>query len=295
MSGQDFHNSLLMSYHYNLHEFPASSAYDHFNNPASVTSSETGNTFPSSDSSETALVNVKRNTRKGPRGGVVHPFPSKLHQLLESNEFDEIISWHPNGRSFILHDAQGFVDSVMPLYFKQTKFRSFQRQLNLYNFKRITSGPDKGGYYHPMFLRGETELCNSIRRTSVKSHGSLKTHTNDDSNSDARWREHHAHRYCDKILQNTFDTSQNRPVSCDIDPSVNNTEKPCLPFTRNDLQVSDTTHGGLSTTMTQWGIFGEHNLSVDDVEYDILHRSLVSEFKGIDEPISCTHIQNFKW
>ena len=120
--------------------------------------------FPSNQPSSNNPV-----ARKGPRGGVTHPFPSKLFELLESHEFDEIISWQPDGRSFILHDALGFVDLVMPLYFKQTKFRSFQRQLNLYDFKRIESGYQMGGYYHPMFLRDQPEICRTMTRHAVKS------------------------------------------------------------------------------------------------------------------------------
>lgn len=113
--------------------------------------------------------NNKLVARKGPRGGVSNPFPYKLYKILESREFDDIISWQPNGRSFILHDTQGFVDSVMPKYFKQSKFRSFQRQLNLYEFERIIFGPDTGGYFHPKFLRDHPELCKSMTRIAVKS------------------------------------------------------------------------------------------------------------------------------
>ena len=52
----------------------------------------------------------------------------------------------------------------MPKFFKQTKLTSFQRQLNLYGFKRISKGPDNGGYYHPMFLRGQPHLVDQIKR-----------------------------------------------------------------------------------------------------------------------------------
>jgi HSF-type DNA-binding len=53
-------------------------------------------------------------------------------------------------------------------YFRQTKFTSFQRQLNLYGFKRLTVGRDHGGYYHPFFLRGRPDLCKRISRTRIK-------------------------------------------------------------------------------------------------------------------------------
>jgi hypothetical protein len=34
----------------------------------------------------------------------------------------------------------------MPRFFKQTKLRSFHRQLHLYGFSRITEGIDRRGY-----------------------------------------------------------------------------------------------------------------------------------------------------
>ena len=45
---------------------------------------------------------------------------------------------------------------------------SFQRQLNLYGFQRITKGPDKDAYYHELFLRGRKDLVASIPRIKVK-------------------------------------------------------------------------------------------------------------------------------
>jgi hypothetical protein len=115
-------------------------------------------------------IQTSKGRRKGPRGGVQAPFPTKLHALLEENKFEDIISWQPHGRCFLLHKPKEFVRIVMPKYFKQSKITSFQRQLNLYGFTRILSaGPDKGGYYHELFLRGNySKLCSSIMRMKVK-------------------------------------------------------------------------------------------------------------------------------
>lgn len=110
----------------------------------------------------------KKKQRKGPRGGVTTPFPVKLHMLLEENEYADIISWQPHGRCFLLHDPKQFLEIVMPRSFKQTKLTSFQRQLNLYGFSRLTSGPDKGGYYHELFLRGKRQLCTRMIRMRIK-------------------------------------------------------------------------------------------------------------------------------
>jgi len=104
------------------------------------------------------------------RGGVSEPFPEKLHRMLvqvqkEGNE--DIVSFYSHGRAFGVHDMDRFVNEIMPRFFKQTKFNSFARQLNLYGFLRISSGPDAGGYYHELFLRNKPSLSMHMRRVGV--------------------------------------------------------------------------------------------------------------------------------
>ena len=70
----------------------------------------------------------------------------------------------PHGRCFVVHKPKEFVADVMPTYFRQSKLTSFQRQLNLYGFTRITKGPDRGGYYHELFLRHKLFLCGTMVR-----------------------------------------------------------------------------------------------------------------------------------
>ncbi|KAL3937318.1 MAG: hypothetical protein SGARI_002162 [Bacillariaceae sp.] len=64
------------------------------------------------------------------RGGVMVSFPLKLHTVLDQVEEDGFSS--------------EFTETVMPRYFRQTKLTSFQRQLNLYGYQRITRGNDSG-------------------------------------------------------------------------------------------------------------------------------------------------------
>jgi len=108
------------------------------------------------------------------KGGVTTAFPLRLHELLDQIEDDglaHVVSWQPHGRCFVVHDHKEFTEKVMPAYFKQSKFASFQRQLNLYGFNRLTKGPDKGGYYHELFLRGKKSLTLKIHRMKIKGTG----------------------------------------------------------------------------------------------------------------------------
>ena len=46
------------------------------------------------------------------------------------------------------------------------QFSSVQRQLNLYGFKCVNRGKDKGAFFHPQFKRGEWEAVKGISRTT---------------------------------------------------------------------------------------------------------------------------------
>ena len=104
------------------------------------------------------------------RGGVTEPFPEKLHRMLcEVEEAGEeaTVSFFPHGRAFTVHNPARFVTEILPKYFRQSRLSSFQRQLNLYGFTRISQGPDAGGYYHELFLKGRPNLCLHMRRVGV--------------------------------------------------------------------------------------------------------------------------------
>lgn len=113
----------------------------------------------------------RQTTQKPPnrrRGGITVTFPQKLHAMLceieRDGQMSSIVSWHPEGKSFLIHNTTGFVAKILPTYFRQSKFQSFQRQLNAYSFNRQS---DKLGctiFYHDMFIRGDPELCKQIKR-----------------------------------------------------------------------------------------------------------------------------------
>jgi uncharacterized protein (DUF927 family) len=55
-------------------------------------------------------------------------FPYKLYEMLEyacDSEFSSSLSWSADGSCFIIHDKEVMMDDLAPMFFKQTKFRSF--------------------------------------------------------------------------------------------------------------------------------------------------------------------------
>eukprot|EP00934_Nitzschia_sp_Nitz4_P004829 Nitzschia sp. Nitz4//scaffold210_size37948//2222//3141//NITZ4_007684-RA/size37948-augustus-gene-0.21-mRNA-1//-1//CDS//3329541912//4819//frame0 len=101
------------------------------------------------------------------------PFPVKLHKMLDDIEREglhHIISWNPDGKTFTVHKTKVFAEQIMGRFFNQTKYKSFQRQLNIYNFERLSPGKGKAHYKHDYFVRGNRGLCHLIRRGRNQSH-----------------------------------------------------------------------------------------------------------------------------
>lgn len=94
-------------------------------------------------------------------------FPRKLYDLIES-EPNELIEWSNRGDCFFIRDQDEFCAQVLSKYFRHTKLTSFQRQLNLYGFRRITKGPDTGAYSHPLFSRDDPSHVDTIKRVVRK-------------------------------------------------------------------------------------------------------------------------------
>jgi hypothetical protein len=113
-------------------------------------------------------------------GGVTQPFPDKLMAMLDQETIDhpEVVSWLPHGRAFLVRKPKVFTTDIMPIYFRQSKLTSFQRQLNLCKFvsyvvlhhsigmlslflihtmldgfRRITQGADGGAYVSYILLQ----------------------------------------------------------------------------------------------------------------------------------------------
>lgn len=118
-------------------------------------------------------------------------FPCKLHKMLqdvEKKELTHIISWHNDGKCFRVHEPEEFVQRILPLYSKKAKYRSFQRQLNLYGFHRITALKPfwESCYHHPDFSKDDEDGCRKINRP-LRRKSSQNQKIKDQSKGDDDW------------------------------------------------------------------------------------------------------------
>merc|ERR1712032_55043 len=109
-------------------------------------------------------------------------FPIRLHRLLADPTVHDVISWLPNGQSFVILRPDAFATSVLPRYFAQEgsnsvnakspgqhyfknkaqvvhKYPSFTRKLNRWGFRQVSGGPESGAFHHDFFRRNNPELC----------------------------------------------------------------------------------------------------------------------------------------
>ncbi len=60
---------------------------------------------------------------------IMTPFPWRLHEMLEDIEekkMNWIVSWTPNGKAFQVHSPEHFTNTIIPMYFRHKRYKSFQ-------------------------------------------------------------------------------------------------------------------------------------------------------------------------
>ncbi|XP_013134956.1 PREDICTED: heat shock factor protein 1 isoform X3 [Papilio polytes] len=105
-------------------------------------------------------------------GASVPAFLGKLWKLVNDSETNNLISWSPGGKTFVIKNQADFARELLPLYYKHNNMASFIRQLNMYGFHKITSVENGGLRYekdeiefsHPCFMRGHAYLLEHIKR-----------------------------------------------------------------------------------------------------------------------------------
>ena len=85
--------------------------------------------------------------------------------ILNIVQHESTISWQCDGKSFMIHDKDIFENEIMPLYFKTSRWKSFQKQLNIYWFQKVKG--KRREYYHQKFIRNNPNLMSSMKRERV--------------------------------------------------------------------------------------------------------------------------------
>ena len=74
-------------------------------------------------------------------------FLLKLYEILSKEEYSDIIYWSQNGSYIIIANAHLLEQKILPIYFNHQNYSSFVRQLNMYNFHKIRTDPNKPEQY----------------------------------------------------------------------------------------------------------------------------------------------------
>ncbi|KDQ14740.1 hypothetical protein BOTBODRAFT_55238 [Botryobasidium botryosum FD-172 SS1] len=89
-------------------------------------------------------------------------FLTKLYALLERPEYQSMIRWDPLGEQIIVERPEQLALHVLPSIYRQSRFASFSRQLNIYGFMRKVNlrnvdpaidDPDASTWSHPTLNR----------------------------------------------------------------------------------------------------------------------------------------------
>lgn len=155
--------------------------------PDSIISSN-ANTTSTTPSAMPAKAAAPAPKRKGPKpvskNQVEVPiFLRKTYHMIDTCD-SNIASWSEDGETFVVKQPKIFESTIIPQFFKHSKFSSFVRQLNFYGFRKIKYSDtikidaqleaETANYWrfrHEHFLRGRPELLNEIKRSNNQSGG----------------------------------------------------------------------------------------------------------------------------
>ncbi|KAJ1735403.1 hypothetical protein LPJ61_000567 [Coemansia biformis] len=150
-------------------------------------------------------------------------FVSKLHEMVNDNQYQHLISWNFSGSSFIVCNIMEFSRELLPKHFKHNNFSSFVRQLNMYGFHKFNKSP-RGHrtmaenqiweFSHPHFIRDRPDLLEQIKRKTMESE-SLRRETGDlnanfimlqVSHTDLVKRVHHLQENLSEVIRELAET-----------------------------------------------------------------------------------------
>jgi len=94
-------------------------------------------------------------------------FPEKLMHLLSLKSHADVITWFPEGKSFVILEPEKFTRKILPQFFNKTNHDCFTHELYCWGFKCLVGSVRNTAFYHVMFVRDEPDLCKQIKRFNI--------------------------------------------------------------------------------------------------------------------------------
>ncbi|TMW60563.1 hypothetical protein Poli38472_000605 [Pythium oligandrum] len=124
---------------------------------------------PSASSASDSSSNPTAITSEMLKRGWIAPFLLHLHQMLR-RENPSIIRWTEDGMAFQILDKEAVTNQILPKYFKNKNFASFQRQLNYFGFRKWSKArAEYPTYSREHFTRDNYSAMSLVKRQSKKS------------------------------------------------------------------------------------------------------------------------------
>ncbi|TFK64861.1 hypothetical protein BDN72DRAFT_881277 [Pluteus cervinus] len=159
-------------------------------------------------------------------------FVKKLYKMLEDKSVEDVVSWSPDGDSFIVKDMNEFTKTVLPKMFKHSNFASFVRQLNKYDFHKVKTGDsDQYGeqswtFRHPDFSADKREGLENIKRkvpgARKQAQEQAQAQASPSVSASTPYHSHRPHHH---------HHSTGHPLSPSPSPSMSSSHLPYLPST----------------------------------------------------------------
>ncbi|KAF9018934.1 hypothetical protein BDZ89DRAFT_1073466 [Hymenopellis radicata] len=97
-------------------------------------------------------------------------FMRKLARILQDNSFQHVVSWTLQGDAFVVKNVTEFSRTVLPRTYKHQNFSSFVRQLNKYDFHKVSAKEgaedtdNSSTFRHPDFRSDGLGALHKIKR-----------------------------------------------------------------------------------------------------------------------------------
>ena len=79
------------------------------------------------------MIGLKRIRTKSKKS---QSFLSKLYDILNNHNYNNVISWDTDGKKVVISDVVKLCKDILPKFYKHRNLSSFIRQLNLYGFHK---------------------------------------------------------------------------------------------------------------------------------------------------------------